>query len=401
MGRKIRVLHIFAPNFRQRFGGPIFNWKYYFERWDDPTVTHHVLDSVSHAILQAWDALDFSYTGRQTMLSVLHRAAWVVTLPIDILRLRNQYDLIHVHVLWWATLCLGPVARLLGIPILYESVLMAEDTPGGLLKSRWGWLKVKLLKQFSAILAISPSLARDYLQHGFSQDQVHALMNCLDTDLFQPVSSRLEKESVRTELGLPLHAQILLFIGSIVERKGIDILVRAFVQASRKNDALYLLMVGPRTRDENPTIDDQFVESIEAVIHNAGLAGRIQFLGLVQDRARLAGLYRAADLFVFPSRNEGLPNVVLEAMACGLPVLTAKLPGLESVIVDGANGRFLLDGGPEVLEKEMLAITGDFHGISHLGQNARQTILGQHGFAGWQARIVDIYKGVGSSCRNL
>lgn len=397
MARKIRVLHIFAPNFRQRFGGPIFNWKYYFERWDDPTVTHHVLDSVSHLILPARDALDFSYAGRQTTLSVWHRAAWVVTLLVDILRLRKQYDFIHVHVLWWATLCLGTIARLCGIPILYESVLMEEDTPGGLLKSRWGRLKVVLLKQFSGILAISPSLARDYLQHGFIQDRVYGLMNCLDVDLFQPVSSRLEKENIRIEMGLPLHAQILLFIGSIVERKGVDILVQAFVQASRKNDDLYLLMVGPRTRNENPTIDDQFVKNIEAVIHDAGLAGRIQFLGLVQDRARLADLYRAADLFVFPSRNEGLPNVVLEAMACGLPVFVTKLPGLVNVIVDGTNGRFLPVDNPDALEKEVLAITGDFHGLSHLGQKARQTILEQHGFAGWQARIVAIYKEMTSS----
>ena len=128
---------------------------------------------------------------------------------------------------------------------------------------------------------------------------------------------------------MPTDVTILLFVGSVVERKGVDLLVRAFSEVSAECPGLYLLIVGPHTKRENPSLDEEFVHALEARLRKDQLDGQVQFLGLVQDRSVLADLFRSADIFVFPSRREGLGNVVLEAMATRLPVIASQLPVLE------------------------------------------------------------------------
>lgn len=387
----IRVLHIFAPNFRQRFGGPVFNWQLYFSKWDDPLVEHLVLDTEAGQIFPAKEAFDFDISGPQKISNRQERWTWAMRLLRGLRRHRGQYDLLHFHLIWWGSLLAASWAQSRKIPTIYESVLLDSDTPGAIGKEKFGGLKLHYLHKFSSILAISDGIAEDYLNYGFSNSQVHMQMNALNTDLFKPLADTAARDRLRQRFNLPYDAFVLLFTGSIIHRKGVDILIEAFVQIAQNTPQLFLWLVGPKDQAENPSMDEAFVTSLQFKIAEAGLADRVRFHGLIADRHKLAEAYQAADVFVFPSRKEGLPNVVLEAMACGLPIIASDLPGLKNVIKPNDNGIVVPIDDFKALAQQVQYVAENSGHAQLIGQNAHTYIQSRHGLSAWQKDITGYY----------
>ncbi len=388
----IRVLHIFAPNFKNRFGGPFFDWQYAFSRWDDQSVVHFVLDHQENKIVNAREAFTFRLSSSQFMISRVNRAVWGFSLIYNLFRFRANYDVVHFHILWWGSLLAATWAKWHRIPTIYQSVLLDADTPGKISKERFGGLKVNLLKNFTCILAISDFLAQDYLNNDFGQDQVITLMNSVDTQLFSPCENQEEKLELRQKLGLPINSTILIFVGSIIHRKGIDVLIEAYKLLSQEKPDLVLLLVGPQTIQENPSLDEKWIGSLKNTLAKENLASNVMFLGLVSDRQYLADLYRVSDLFVFPSRMEGLGNVVLEAMASGLPVVSSDLPVLKNVILPGENGLVFPVEDIIALTDNLRLLLDNAILCDQIGKNARLFVNQQHSFAEWQSKITTLYR---------
>ena len=389
----IRVLHIFAPNFRERFSGPVHQWRYYFTQWNNPAIEHFVLDVRSRSMKPAVEAFSFQL-GKQNsgLLSQSQRFAWIFQLHRSLSSLQKDYDVLHVHILWWGSLLLGLWSRLWKKPVLYETVLLDSDTPSGILHERLGGLKLWLLRKFHAILAINDFLAQDYLDHGFSKEQVFLLPNCVDTELFRPATNQEEKRRVRASLELPLDAFVLLFVGSLIHRKGFDILMQAFNMVASHDERFYLLAVGPHSKDENPSLDEEFLEHVVEELEGKPASQRLLLPGLIQDRARLAEFYRASDVFVFPSRNEGLPSVLLEAMAAGLVPVVSDLPIFQSIIQPNVNGIIVPGEDTHALAESLLRISQDSEMMQSIGKSARESVLNWHSFQSWQAQISQFYQ---------
>lgn len=389
----IRVLHIFAPNYKHRFGGPIFDWKYAFSKWNNPEVQHFVFDPDNQRISDALEAFDFQISKQQFIPSRWERIRWVFTLQ-QLVNNHNKYDLIHFHVLWWAGLLMALQAERKGIPTLYQSVLLNEDTPSGIVTERLGKLKIWCLKKFTVIVPISETLTEDYLKFGFRSAQVHTLMNSVDTDLFHPVESEAKKRELRSKYALSEGVKILLFVGSVIERKGVDILIDAFIKAQSTYEDLRLVIVGASNKNENPSINEGFIHHLKTTLDVAGLRDKVIFMGLVQDHEQLTEIYQASDIFVFPSRNEGLGNVVLEAMACGLPVIVSRLPVLIKVIQDRENGYCIPLNDAEALRNALIDLIHNPQLADKISQAARIYALTNHGFTEWQSQLGIIYKGL-------
>lgn len=387
-----RVLHVFAPSLFSRFSGDSIWWKTAFERWDDHTVTHWVLDSFNNKLLAAKDAFQFEYSTDQKNTSRWERGVWVFYLFWSLVRNRKKYDVLHVHVLWWGSLLIAPWAKWNGIPAFYQSVLLGSDTPGSVSKEFLGQLKVWCLKLFKSILVISDYLGDDYRKSGFPSDRVFLLENCADDAIFFPVASQEEKMVLRQTLNLPLNAKVLVFVGSVIERKGVDVLIQAFIEAGASIPELFLVIVGPKDSKENPSMDNVFVEQLMSKAAQYGMGARICWMGLIQERTKLAGIYRASDIFVFPSRNEGLGNVVMEAMASGMPVIVSQLPVLEKIAVHLDNAFLVPIGSSDQLRDAILSLVEKPGLAAQLGQNAFDYIVSNHSFEIWQSRLSNFYK---------
>ena len=180
-------------------------------------------------------------------------------------------------------------------------------------------------RQAKAVVANSNGLKE--LAHRFdSSVPIEVIPNGVDTEYFQPAANGMQKSNES-------HAALrLLFVGRVVYQKGLDILFHALGRL--RDYAWQLTVVG----------DGPLRESLNHLAEDLGIADRIKFVGWV-NRDELPAIYQQADVFVFPSRHEGMSNVVLEAMASGLPVIASDIAGNQELIISGENG-FLIK--PEV-----------------------------------------------------
>lgn len=390
----IRILHVFAPNYRQRFGGPIFNWKFYFSHWTDRNIEHYVLDSIRNKIIDANEAFNFSFDGTQRIAARSERIGWVFSLYRNLRKFRNQYDIIHFHLLWWGGLLMAVWANLNNIPTIYESVLEGSDTPSNIRRQSFGAIKLWCLRKFTGILAISDNLGSNYLAYGFPLERVFIQKNCIDTNLFHPIESEKMKIALRQKYTLPMDQKIILFVGSMIKRKGIDLLINGFIESTRTQDNLALLIIGPKDQSENPTIDPSFVYDLVDLIERNQLKDKVILLGMIQDRTKLSELFRAVDIFVLPSRREGLPNVVLEAMASGLPIIVTPLPGLDKVIENMKTGIVVPFEDNSAIKNSIIHLINNPEFGHNLGRSAFQYVQKNHSFTKWQSDMKTVYESI-------
>ena len=178
---------------------------------------------------------------------------------------------------------------------------------------RWLW------RSAAAVVANSAGL-RDLARRGAPTQPVRVIPNGVDAHTFHPPA-----ENERAP-GAPVR---LLFVGRVVFQKGLDVLLRALA-ALPPELAWELEIIG----------DGEQRAALTAEAARLGFAERITFAGWCE-RAQIAERYRAADVFVFPSRDEGMPNVVLEAMASGLPIVATAIAGSEELVREGENGHLV------------------------------------------------------------
>ncbi len=177
------------------------------------------------------------------------------------------------------------------------------------------------------VTAISRRGAEEIRRH-FGRDGVPVIYNGVDPEEFRPPEAG-EREEARAEIGLPPGAFAVLYVGSGFFRKGLRHLIEAFAQLKEEGRPLRLVVSGRGAEG-----------AYRRLARARGAADRVLFLGTGVAPARL---YRAADVFVFPSLYEPFGNVCLEALASGLPCVFSSRSGGAEIVADGENGLILQD----------------------------------------------------------
>ncbi|MHB1292964.1 MAG: glycosyltransferase family 4 protein, partial [Sulfuricella sp.] len=161
--------------------------------------------------------------------------------------------------------------------------------------------------RLKAVICISRMVKEDIQRHyGVPDDKLHVIYNGVDTTHFHPSLAESHRQPTRSAFGIPPEAPLFLFVGSGFQRKGLAVLLRALAQLPESS---HLLVVGR----------DKRTKALIRVAEQLGLTGRVHFAGGQED---VRPFYGAADVLVFPTLYEPFGNVALEAMACGLPVVT-------------------------------------------------------------------------------
>ncbi len=209
-----------------------------------------------------------------------------------------------------------------------------------------------------------------------------ALIFCgVQDELFRPIDPE-ERLRVRQEVKIPPGDVVFVFLGSIGHRKGFDVLANAFAKLSQKHPHWKLLVIGPRNSSENQNIDPQEVDTVMRPLKGNK---QVIFLGRVNDRTRLAQLLGTADVFVFPSRREGMGIAPMEAMATGTPPIIARIPGVTDLAsIDNVTGLYITPGNQAELEQAMEKLGSDPELRRQMGANARRQIVNNFG---WQKHI--------------
>lgn len=178
--------------------------------------------------------------------------------------------------------------------------------------------------QLKKIICNSKMVRDDIMHHyGVSEDKLTLIYNAIDTQQFVPANCAQRRAS-RKVLHIPEQASVLIFVGSGFERKGLQQALRAVAATDR-----YLIVVG---QDKNQ-------RRYQALAQSLGLLSRVRFAGVCQD---VLPYYHAADALIMPTLYDPFPNVILEAMSCGLPVITSQHCGGSEFIEQGRSG-FICD----------------------------------------------------------
>ena len=185
-------------------------------------------------------------------------------------------------------------------------------------------LRLALLRSVDRFVILNSESAADLQAVGLGGVPFRLIPNGVDTNRFAPATT-MERQTIRASLGFRPEEPIALFVGRLEPRKGVDLLLTAWARMASRSASPRLLIVGP---------GDPEVWAARA--HALGIESVVSFLGGRDDVDRL---YRSADLFVFPSRAEGCPNAVLEAMASGVPIVATNVAGnREALGEDGRTG---------------------------------------------------------------
>jgi glycosyltransferase involved in cell wall biosynthesis len=180
------------------------------------------------------------------------------------------------------------------------------------------------IRQAQSMVAVSHSARRDLLRlHGVAPDRVSVVHEAA-SPVFRPLSDRARLDDIRALYGLP--PRFILYVGAIEPRKNLTRLMTAFAQARQAGIPHHLVCAGPygwASRD------------LAGRIERLGIANAVHFTGYVPFE-HLPAIYNLGDFFVFPSLYEGFGLPVVEAMACGIPVLTSNTSSLGEIAGDAA-----------------------------------------------------------------
>jgi RraA family protein len=272
------------------------------------------------------------------------------------IRDHGPFDVIHGH-----SAKGGALARLAalgaGTPVFYTLHGYVAMDPGLPWPKRLFYQSLEwvLSQATDRIIAVSPEERRLCLRHGLGQARVALIPNGVTPMALPP------RPVARRALGLADDWLIAGFVGRLVSQKAPEVLIQALAEAAAPSpsaERLRLVLVGSGPLEEE----------LRRLAEGLGVADRIVWLGERSSRDVLP----AFDLFVLPSRKEGLPYVVLEAMSAGLPVLATSAAGVEVLVRHGRNGLVVPPGRPDRLAAGLVELVSDLPRLRDLGHNARR-----------------------------
>jgi UDP-glucose:(heptosyl)LPS alpha-1,3-glucosyltransferase len=223
------------------------------------------------------------------------------------------------------------------------------------------YLESRILGVNGCRLVTNSRLCRDHARqyYGVHPDRVQVIYNGVNHDIFSPGAVAPLREDCRRELGLRESDIALLYVSNNWQRKGLAVLMRAVAMLGGKGAALHLVVVG-RGRPS----------SFERRARKLGLAERVHIVGPSNAVQRY---YAAGDLLVLPTLYDPFANVCLEAMACGLPVVTTSSNGAAELIIPGENGYIQEDATDDGELAQLLANCLDRDCLQDMGTAARTT----------------------------
>jgi glycosyltransferase involved in cell wall biosynthesis len=228
---------------------------------------------------------------------------------------------------------------------------------------------------YEKVICVSPDLYQECLAARVAPDRCVLIENAIDLAEYSRTVSPAE---AKQPLGIVPGRLVVGAAGRLSAEKGFDLLIWAVDALLKTGLDMELLIAGEG--EEQPRL--------EALVGQLALRERVRLLGY---RANLKETYEAMDVFALSSLREGLPNVLLEAMALEVPVLATCVAGVPRLIADGTNGLLVVPGSVEALTHGLARLLADADLRRRLGQAGRETVAARYSFAARMRQIGALY----------
>ena len=240
---------------------------------------------------------------------------------------KNSIDIIDVHFAYPDGFAAMLLAKKLGVPFCVT--LRGTELPHSRSFYR-RWQMQWVFKKAAKIICVSRSLSEVALQLGASSEKVKVIPNGINPDIFYPRSRNRAKD----RLGIAKNAKVILSVGGLVKRKGFQRVIQHLPQLRTKINNLLFLIVG------GESMEGDYSDELHALVAELQLEDVVRFEGL-QSPEKLPDYYAASDLFVLATANEGWPNVLVESLACGTPVVATDVGGVKEIIAHDFLGKIV------------------------------------------------------------
>lgn len=234
--------------------------------------------------------------------------------------------------LWFA----NTVGRIAATIASVKRIISFEQNVYDTVKTRKMFFMDWLLQSLSTkIIAVSGAVKESLIRHNIAEKRIEIVHNSID---LKPYNTIYDKVSMRESLGIPQESFLFIFVGRLIRQKAVDILLEAFKHLDKDS---YLLIVG----------EGKEREALEKIAN-----GRVVFAGI---KNNIPELLYGADCFVLPSRYEGLPLVLVEALARGMAIIVSDFEAAKEIITHEKNGLIVPRENVEALAQAMIRIHKD------------------------------------------
>jgi len=293
------------------------------------------------------------------------------------------FERLGYRMAWGHFTTLAKIARIKGSRRIFEHAI--SDSHGHFAPDS---IKTRFLNQMTEIVCVSDALYQAALE--VFPKKAHKIVYGVEDQVFTPINS-LEKSQVRHSKGALPEDIIFCFVGLVVRRKGIDLICQAFPEVLRDNPQSRLWIIGPKSHIESRHIHDDEVAEYQHLLEP--VKGRIKFFGNITDRTELANLLASTDAFLFPTRQEGFGLAPVEAMACGVPPIIARIPGVTDLAnVEGVTGLYIMPESKQELEFAMKQLASNKGLRESMGKAARIKVKDEFSWKSHVDKWVKLYE---------
>jgi len=264
-------------------------------------------------------------------------------------------DIIHAH--WTPS---GLIGLIIGKLYRKPVVLTIRGSEINIRRELLKKISKYVFSKVDQLTAASYNLAEAAVKFGVPESKIEMVLNGIDTEKFRPYN----KMEIRRKLNLPQKGKIVIFIGLLIPTKGPDYLLKAIPEVVRADKDVQFIFVG-RGR-----LKDDLIKSAEKM----GVKNRVRFVPN-KPPDEIPYWLNAADIFVLPVTFDARPNIILEAMACGIPVVSSDIKGIRELIRDGETGFLIPAKNSQKLAEKILFLLADENARNKTGEAGRNFIL--------------------------
>lgn len=287
---------------------------------------------------------------------------------------RERIDIIHAHEV--RSDVIGLLAgKMTGIPVLTTLHGWIENSCRGKIFTR---LDKRILRHFDHVIAVSEKMKGQVLECGVKESRVTVLHNAL---VLEDYSRDRGDRRFRAELGVSNETLLVANIGRLSPEKGQADFIRAARKVLERNQDAIFLLVG--VGSDRP--------QLEALVQHMALKGKVQFLGFRND---MMSIYNSLDLVVQSSLTEGMPNVVLEALAMKVPIIATDVGGTAEALKHRETGILVPPGYPDILAERILEYQSNKNAFAEMADNGRKYMQKRFCMNERTRKLSDIYASV-------
>ena len=297
---------------------------------------------------------------------------------------KHRFDIIHAHWLLPNGFIGAVVSKICKVPLVItlhgSDIFVSKLNPIFKAVAKW------TLKHTATVTSVTPAFLPELAALGVPEDKRCLIPNGVDPEMFPPVSHK-QLAALQKNLSISEGQLVLFALGRIVLKKGFDILIRAFSNIRKKIPQVTLIIGG----------DGSDLARLKALAEAQGVSDVIRFPGTI-NRLEVPIYFYLCDLFVLPAvvdpkgNMDGCPIVILEAMACGKPVVSSTISGIPLVVQNGITGLLVEEKNPDALAASIVSLLENRAKREQFGKAAQQRIRHELTWSKTIEQFIDIYQ---------